>query len=446
MSTQGCCQQLVATTEALESLYDDVQYLWTQSSGNDTIQIYDEPPSGLDFLRNHVAVSRPCIIRNAIKNDTNGQPLHLTLDDLLEWQPHLTLNVDVTPDGHGDCLRRVDTSTQCDERNKSNNESKSDKTNEISTKEIFVKPMEVEMSIDEFVRRLREGRKHHHRDKAIEWESSSRSVSMGIKNRVFPSSKDNHVGDDRRKPSFADSISSTCAFLDDSVLYYSRQNDCLRQALPTLWNMRIPNGKDDGSFVFPRSFGWAEQAFFGNNENRKKGPDAVNLWIGDERAVSAIHKDHYENLFYVLSGEKIFSLCPPADAPFLYEKEVISGRFQVEDKCETPCWNVVLDSHGEMEDEKETLATIHWIQADPFNKDHHNINFPMTKYTHPMPNVSVRAGELLYLPSLWFHRVTQTCETIGVNYWYDMTFESPLWCYFHFLQQLQPASSNIIGT
>lgn len=31
-------------------------------------------------------------------------------------------------------------------------------------------------------------------------------------------------------------------------------------------------------------------------------PDAVNIWIGDERAVSTMHKDHYEvrsHLFHV---------------------------------------------------------------------------------------------------------------------------------------------------
>jgi hypothetical protein len=26
---------------------------------------------------------------------------------------------------------------------------------------------------------------------------------------------------------------------------------------------------------------------------------------------------------------------------------------------------------------------------------------------------------------------------VGVNFWYDMSFETPLWCYFSFLQQLQ---------
>ena len=26
-------------------------------------------------------------------------------------------------------------------------------------------------------------------------------------------------------------------------------------------------------------------------------------------------------------------------------------------------------------------------------------------------------GECIYIPSLWYHRVTQTCETVGINYW-----------------------------
>lgn len=33
-------------------------------------------------------------------------------------------------------------------------------------------------------------------------------------------------------------------------------------------------------------------------------PDAVNLWIGDERSVSAVHKDHYE-----VRGHLMLVLC-----------------------------------------------------------------------------------------------------------------------------------------
>lgn len=34
-------------------------------------------------------------------------------------------------------------------------------------------------------------------------------------------------------------------------------------------------------------------------------PDAVNLWIGDGRAVSTFHRDPLENMYAVLVGEKV---------------------------------------------------------------------------------------------------------------------------------------------
>ena len=67
--------------------------------------------------------------------------------------------------------------------------------------------------------------------------------------------------------------------------------------------------------------------------------------------------------------------------------------------------------------------------------------FPLLEHAHVM-DVRVQAGGLLYLSALWYHCVTQSCETLGVNYWYDMRFESPAWCYFHFLQQLRPPTDE----
>ncbi|XP_028294165.1 bifunctional peptidase and (3S)-lysyl hydroxylase JMJD7 isoform X6 [Gouania willdenowi] len=48
-----------------------------------------------------------------------------------------------------------------------------------------------------------------------------------------------------------------------------------------------------------------------------KLPDAVNFWLGEASAVTSMHKDHYENLFCVISGEKQFLLLPPTDRPFI---------------------------------------------------------------------------------------------------------------------------------
>jgi jumonji domain-containing protein 7 len=41
-------------------------------------------------------------------------------------------------------------------------------------------------------------------------------------------------------------------------------------------------------------------------------------------------------------------------------------------------------------------------------------------------HVVVEAGEMLYLPSLWYHQVSQVRGkapyTLAVNYWFDMEF------------------------
>lgn len=55
----------------------------------------------------------------------------------------------------------------------------------------------------------------------------------------------------------------------------TEQNDSLRQEFPGLM-------EDVEPFL-----ALAREAF--GNE-----PDAVNLWIGDDRSLSAVHKDHYE--------------------------------------------------------------------------------------------------------------------------------------------------------
>nr|XP_054523409.1 bifunctional peptidase and (3S)-lysyl hydroxylase JMJD7 [Pan troglodytes] len=55
---------------------------------------------------------------------------------------------------------------------------------------------------------------------------------------------------------------------------------------------------------------WASEAL-------GKMPDAVNFWLGEAAAVTSLHKDHYENLYCVVSGEKHFLFHPPSDRPFI---------------------------------------------------------------------------------------------------------------------------------
>lgn len=65
------------------------------------------------------------------------------------------------------------------------------------------------------------------------------------------------------------------------------------------------------------SLAWADEAM-------GKQPEATNLWIGSEKSKTSMHRDHYENLFTVLRGTKIFTLYPPSEAHFLCD-----GMFKI---------------------------------------------------------------------------------------------------------------------
>lgn len=372
---------------AQRTLSEDVGSLWCRP-----IAILDSPPDAFTFLRDFVHPNVPCVIRNAILSDVgNGGgcgdmcALTLTLDDVIEHVGEDTmLTVDVTPDGHGDCVRTVLETMH-----------ESDENNITQSRRMFVKPHEHSMDIKAFRDLLRK----------------SSSLCDGANNtdldELLLRRHSEHVDiEDYDTESFLNRIDGK----DPPVVYYSRQSDCLRTEMKKLFATQL----------FPSTFTFAEEAF-GTGP-----PDAINLWIGNEQSVSSMHKDHYENLFYVCSGQKEFVLCPPADVLFLHEDEFQSGTLCPIDGSS---WVVVADDKHDDDDRKQF-----WIEPDILNYCDTK-KFPLLAKTHPI-KLSVSKGELLYIPSLWFHRVTQTCETVGVNYWYDMKFDGPNWCYFNFLKNI----------
>lgn len=371
---------------ALETLADDVSSLWVPNEW--TIPVLEQPPTALAFLRDFVSVSRPCIIRNA-SNESGVNSLSDLLSLVNERRypettdlpscsktPHANhgplrsqiMKVAVTPDGHGDCIRNVE-----------------------SVGPTFVEPSEVDMTLDALLKKLA--------------NDQTTTPHHSVMSRVFPTSHDQSISAYNTEQETAD------------VCYYSRQNDCLRTELPHVWE----------ALNVPDTFDWAEQAF-GTGP-----PDAMNLWVGNHRAVSSMHKDHYENLFLVLAGEKVFTLCPPSDVPFLYERPFPCGTFCKNEES----WFV------QMKQDTECDTTAQWIAADVTRRDEPSCQhkFPLLRHAHPV-TIHVKTNEMLYLPSLWFHRVTQTQTTLAVNYWYDMHFDSPQWCYFHYLQAQAASDSN----
>jgi hypothetical protein len=422
----------------LDKFSEDVGDFWATGK----VPVLDLPLTPMEFLRDFVAPSRPCIIRNVLLTDQTSPsncvgsssrphtPLHLTLDDIISnASPHegdedsaKNITVNVTPDGHGDCIRRVRVPNQNDDGTQGSIKEGT------RTAAMFVKPLERQMTLQEFRRGLRLRRGQHRHEHECKGQLENRPQSCTEDSRaIYPleCSKGILAGSEDGEEN------------SKEVLYYSLQNDCLRDSsewgASRLWN----------SGTIPETIPFAEEAF-GTGP-----PDAVNIWIGNEQAVSAMHMDHYENMFYVASGEKIFTLCPPADVPFLHWKRVPSGSFAKQGVQ----WNVIPDK----DENSDAPSMIHWIEPDVHEYLHccgrRNVDgggvhdkddnepvsycsckYPSLSLAHPV-EIKVKAGEMLYLPPLWFHRVTQTCETVGINYWYDMKFDAK-WCYFQMLQRI----------
>ena len=59
---------------------------------------------------------------------------------------------------------------------------------------------------------------------------------------------------------------------------------------------------------------WAKIAFGGQE------PDAINLWIGNSRSVTALHKDNYENIYCQIIGSKHFVLLSPLETACVNER------------------------------------------------------------------------------------------------------------------------------
>ncbi|XP_012226382.2 bifunctional peptidase and (3S)-lysyl hydroxylase JMJD7 [Linepithema humile] len=205
---------------------------------------------------------------------------------------------------------------------------------------------------------------------------------------------------------FLDTLENT---REDSIFYIQKQNSNFINSFCKLWS------------DVEVEMSWANEAF-------GKHPDAVNFWMGDERAVTSMHKDPYENVYCVVSGEKNFILHPPTDLPWIpYEnypsavyKEHESGKWTIE-----PTIN-------ETHTSEHIASSTPWICIDPLNPDYKK--YPEYRNAHTL-RVTLEAGDALYLPSLWFHHVTQSHACVSINYWYDMEFDIK-YAYFRALETL----------
>ncbi|KAL7918182.1 cupin-like domain-containing protein [Trichoderma austrokoningii] len=158
----------------------------------------------------------------------------------------------------------------------------------------------------------------------------------------------------------------------------------------------------------------------------EKAPDAINLWIGNSRSTTALHKDNFENIFVQIVGRKHFVLLPPLFHACVNERPILPATYVRQDDG----FALRLDSDSQ----PVPLAT--W---DPDDAERNAT--PVSALAKPL-RVTLNPGDMLYLPAMWYHKVKQSCISGGegyvlaVNYWYDMDFSGPLYPMTSFLREL----------
>ncbi|MCJ1296285.1 hypothetical protein MMC34_007851 [Xylographa carneopallida] len=56
-------------------------------------------------------------------------------------------------------------------------------------------------------------------------------------------------------------------------------------------------------------------------------PDAINLWIGNSRSVTALHRDNYENIYCQVIGQKHFTLISPVETGYIMEQSLRAATY-----------------------------------------------------------------------------------------------------------------------
>ncbi|TQV99113.1 hypothetical protein V2A60_004606 [Cordyceps javanica] len=160
----------------------------------------------------------------------------------------------------------------------------------------------------------------------------------------------------------------------------------------------------------------------------QKPPEAVNMWIGNSRSVTATHKDSFENIYVQVRGRKHFVLLSPLHHHCMNEKPLQPATY-------------VRNLQGQLSlhlDEDTTPVPFVTWDPDHPEKDH----TPFSRFAQPI-RVTLEPGDMLYLPAMWYHKVTQSVTendpnsfVIAVNYWYDMNLTGPLFPTVSFLRDI----------
>lgn len=109
----------------------------------------------------------------------------------------------------------------------------------------------------------------------------------------------------------------------------------------------------------------------------------IKSWIGPANTISTMHTDDKHNILCQVLGEKLIILASPADSDNLYQYEGLLNNTS---------------------------------QIDPENLDFDE--FPLTKNVK-FYKLVLKAGEMLFIPKMWFHYVRSLSPSISISFWFE---------------------------
>lgn len=113
------------------------------------------------------------------------------------------------------------------------------------------------------------------------------------------------------------------------------------------------------------------------------GEPIIKSWIGPVNTVSTMHTDDKQNLLCQVMGEKLVILAAPEESLNLYLYEGLLNNTS---------------------------------QVDPEHLDYNE--FPLAKNVRFF-HVTLKDGEILYIPKGWFHYVRSLTSSISVSFWFN---------------------------
>lgn len=118
----------------------------------------------------------------------------------------------------------------------------------------------------------------------------------------------------------------------------------------------------------------------------QRPPDAINLWVGNGKSVTAMHKDPMENIYVQIRGRKHFTLLPPLCHPCTNEKLIPPATYRREANGQLSL---------EIDEGKDLVPLATWDPDEPDSN--------ATRFSHMVKplRVTLEPGDMLYLPAMW---------------------------------------------